>query len=426
MKKMKKIALVALGTRGDTQPHVCLGRALADRGHEVELIIPRNGEQMVKAAGLRFRALPCDVQAMLRTEQAERMLASGRITTFFRWYFKEQEAFMAELQQVVLEATESVDLIVCGIFLEVLCRAIGKARGIPAVPIHLFPHAPSRTYTSALLPQRSLGPLTRTRFAHELPSRMSWRLGREDLAAVHRKLDLAPPTWRFWTDGYSGRVPSLEGYSQALFAAPADWPPGLRPLGFLQPWPELRAQFGDVGIPAELGSWLEAGPPPVFFGFGSMPVLDPGAMLDTIRATLNNLGARGIVAAGWSELNEAGDESLFIVDEVDHQSLLPRCAAAVHHGGAGTTAASLTAGTPTLICSVLADQPFWGARCRSLGIGDTLPFTKLDTRRLTEDLRTVLDPQVSVRAKEVGARLAEEDGVGAAVAYLERDNSPVS
>jgi sterol 3beta-glucosyltransferase len=114
-----------------------------------------------------------------------------------------------------------------------------------------------------------------------------------------------------------------------------------------------------------------------------------------------------------------GDDKLFFVDEVDHQSLLPRCAAAIHHGGAGTTATSIGTGTPTLVASVFWDQPFWGARCRELGVGDTFPFAKLDKRRLTDGLRTVLDPSVSARAAQVGRQLAEEDGVANAVAAIE-------
>jgi sterol 3beta-glucosyltransferase len=149
-----------------------------------------------------------------------------------------------------------------------------------------------------------------------------------------------------------------------------------------------------------------------------MPVLDGAALLRTVRATLADLGVRGILAAGWSELDAVRDDTLFVVGEVDHQSLLPRCAAAVHHGGAGTTHTSLAAGTPTLICSVAFDQPFWGSRCRRLGVGATFPFARLNARRLTDGLRAVLDTRVAVRAKEVAQRMADEDGIGGAVTYL--------
>jgi sterol 3beta-glucosyltransferase len=162
----------------------------------------------------------------------------------------------------------------------------------------------------------------------------------------------------------------------------------------------------------------------VFLGFGSTPVLDGAGHLRMIRATLSDLGVRGILAVGWSELDHAGDDTLFVIDEVDHQALLPRCAAAVHHGGAGTTHTSLAAGTPTLICSVFADQPFWGAQCRRLGVGATFPFARLNAKRLSDGLRAVLDGRVAARAKEVARRMGEEDGIGAAVAHLEHGLRP--
>jgi hypothetical protein len=90
------------------------------------------------------------------------------------------------------------------------------------------------------------------------------------------------------------------------------------------------------------------------------------------------------------------------------------------NGAAGTAHTSLAAGPPTLICSVVADQPFWGAQCRRLGVGETFPFAKLDAKRLTGSLRVVLDDRVAARARDVSERMAEEDGISAAVAHLEQ------
>lgn len=349
-----KAVLAACASRGDVQPFVCLGRALVDHGHDVKLLVPRNGETMARAAGLSLRTLPFDYQAMLRAEPAQRMLAAGNLSAFMRWLHEEETKYAAELRQALIEGTESAGLIVCGIMLTGRCHAIAAARGIAALQLCLVPNITSGSYVNVYLPQRSLGaPLNR--LSHRLASRMYWRTQREELTTLHRELE----------------------------------------------------------------AWLDAGPPPVFLGFGSMPVLDEGAMLRSIREALARLGVRGILAAGWSELDAAGDETLYVVDEVDHQSLFPRCVAAVHHGGSGTTAAGAAAGVPTLVCSTHADQPFWGARCRKLGIGETLPFTKLDTRRLVEGLRNVLRPEVAARTKEIARRMAEEDGVANAVARIE-------
>ena len=408
---------MAGGTRGDVQPFVCLGSALLERGHEVELVAPRDGETMARAAGLPFRALPADAQELFSSESARRMLVKGRANSFFRWVRNEEKAYADEMRQVLVAASESADLIVCGILLDARCRAIAQARGISMVSLHLAPLIPSRSYPSALLPQRRLGPLTRA--SHLLSLQMLYRAQRDDLKALHRELEIQPPTWSAWRHGFSGREPCLLAYSQALFPRPGDWPSAPHAVGALRPSPELRARLGAAGVAPDLDEWLQAGPPPVFFGFGSMPILGTSTVLPTIRAALAELGMRGVLAIGWSEVDARSDETLFVLDEVDHQSLLPRCAAAVHHGGAGTTAASAAAGIPTLVCSVVADQAFWGARCRTLGIGDTFPLKKLDARRLVAGLRRVLRRDIVARARQVARRMTEEDGAAGAVTSIE-------
>lgn len=413
-----RVALVTFGSRGDVQPFVCLGRTLADAGHAVEVTASLDGERMVRAAGLPFRPFALDAQELLGTEEARRMLADGRMRAFFRWLEDAEKPSWETNRRVLIDLSGDVDVIVCGVLMTARCGAVAEARGIPVVPVHLCPTAPSRSYVPAMLPQRSLGPANR--IVHNLPMWIFYRSQRDDLAQLHDELGLPPPRWRQWRRGFGSEAPSLLAYSQTLFPAPSDWSADLHPAGFLKPWPALRDRLGEVGIPRELDEWMRAGPAPVFFGFGSMPVLDEAATLDMIRAVSTELGVRAIVTAGWSRLERLQEDDLFALDTVDHQSLLPRCAAAVHHGGAGTTVASVLAGIPTLVCSVMADQPFWGARCRALGIGDTVPFSKLDGGRLARGLRRVLEPDVRARAAAVGRQVASEDGVAAASAYIER------
>jgi sterol 3beta-glucosyltransferase len=416
-----RVALVTWGSRGDVQPFVCLARALADRGHEVRLIAPRNGEEMARAADVSFGALPLDVQSLILTEPAQRMLAAGRITAATKWLQNHEKEYAAELRRTLIAETESADLIVSHWFLQDHCAAIATARRVAHVPLHLSPCIPSRGFPSAFIAQRGrwrqLGPFNHV--SHQLVLEMFWRARRDEVSILRQELGV-PPASRLMTRTIArGEAPCLLGYSQTLFPTPRDWPTSVHPAGFFEPWPELRARLGEHGVPSELDDWLGAGSPPVFLGFGSMPVLDTKSLLRTVRATLRNLGVRGILAAGWSDLDTVRDDTLFVVGEVDHQSLLPRCAAAVHHGGAGTTHTSLAAGTPTLICSVFADQPFWGSQCRCLGVGATFPFARLNAKRLTDGLRAVLESRVAARAREVARRMGDEDGIGSAVAYLE-------
>lgn len=413
-----KVALVGYGTRGDVQPLVCLGAALAQRGHEVQLLVPRNGAPMGRAAGLTTVELPLDVQEMFAAPAAQRMLAAGRLSAFFRWLHREEKAYLGDLRAALIEGTSGADAIVCHPLVEDRCAAIGEARGVPVISMHLFPFLPSRTFPSPFISQRDLGPLNQA--GHRLILSMLWRFSRQEVVAMRQELDLPPARSSYAVAVSRGEGRALLAYSPSLLPTPPDWPPGVRPIGALTPWPQLRAQLGEAGLPTELEDWLEAGPAPVFLGFGSMPVLDAENLLDTARRTLRKLGVRGVVGAGWSELPGARDELIFSLDHVDHQSLLPHCAAAVHHGGAGTLHAGLAAGTPTLVCSVFADQPFWGHRCRALGVGETFPFKKLDGGRLSAGLRSVLEPGVANAARDLAARMAREDPTAAAVATVER------
>ncbi|MET0306542.1 MAG: glycosyltransferase [Solirubrobacterales bacterium] len=412
-----KVALVGYGTRGDVQPFVCLGAALAERGHEVRVLSPRNGSAMVRGAGLDLAELPLDVQELFAKPEAQRMLAAGRIGAFFRWLGREEKAYLHDLRAVLIEGTREAEVIVCHPLVEDRCAAIGEARGVRVIAAHFFPVLPSRAFPSPFISRRNLGPLNRT--THRAMLRMLWRLSREEVAEMRDELGL-PPARRSYTTAISqGEGDALLAYSPAVFPVPSDWPPQVRSVGALTPWPELRARIGEAGVPVELESWLEQGPPPVFLGFGSMPVLDPEGLLETARSALRALGMRGVVGAGWSELPGARDELLFTLGQVDHQALLPRCAAAVHHGGSGTAHAVFAASTPGLVCSVFADQPFWGHRARVLGVGETFPFAKLDERRLTAGLDAVLDPRVAGAAKALAAQIAQEDPIGAAVSAVE-------
>ena len=168
----------------------------------------------------------------------------------------------------------------------------------------------------------------------------------------------------------------------------------------------------------DLDAWLAAGSPPVYWGFGSMPVADPRATLELVRAVSRQLGVRSLVCAGWSEFAADADPQVRVFGAVDHRTVFPRCAAAVHHGGAGTTAAALRAGTPSLVAWFGADQQLWGRRLADLGVGEVVRFRELDTAGSGAALTRLTTPAVRARAAEVRTQLIDPAAARCALADL--------
>ena len=164
--------------------------------------------------------------------------------------------------------------------------------------------------------------------------------------------------------------------------------------------------------------FLGAGPPPVFFGFGSMtPAREH--LDDVVAVAVERAGVRAVVQSGWAELGPAGDDIL-LVGDLPHDWLFPRTAAVVHHAGAGTTGAGLRAGVPAVAVPGLVDQPFWADRLYRLGVAPhPLPLHELTADTLTDALRSCLDRSTyRSRAAEVAHRIRADDGPAAVLSLI--------
>ena len=210
----------------------------------------------------------------------------------------------------------------------------------------------------------------------------------------------------------------LHCISQHVLPRPQDWPDHAQLSGY---W--FLDQTDTWQAPAELQAFLDAGDAPVYVGFGSMAGRNPQRLAKIVIEALQQAQVRGIIASGWGGL-EAGDlpESIYQITQAPHDWLFPRMAAVVHHGGAGTTAAGLRAGRPTIICPFIADQPFWGDRVQSLGVGSQpIPHKKLTAEKLAAAIREVTTSQsIRQNAAALGEKLRLEDGVATAIAMIEQ------
>jgi UDP:flavonoid glycosyltransferase YjiC (YdhE family) len=309
----------------------------------------------------------------------------------------------------ILRACDGADVIVAGLLTEDKVACIGEARDIPVVSLHMAPFRPTRGYPNCFVTNRRL-PSPLNLATGLLFQRVWWRGMHQDINHFRADLGLAPTKRPTPSRMAAAGNVELQAFSPILAPAIHDYGERRPLIGFLHPEPETRALLGEAALHDGLDAWLAAGDPPAFFGFGSMPVTDPAAALRMISQVTDNLGLRALVGAGWSALgsDSTGGDRVRVVGEVNHNLVFPRCRLAVHHGGSGTTVASVSAGLPTLVCSVFADQPFWGGRLEDLGAGTHFPFSKMSPLRLEDSLRRILEPSVTTRAGELAAALRRE------------------
>ncbi|TMR41581.1 glycosyltransferase family 1 protein [Actinomadura geliboluensis] len=395
--------IFAAGSRGDIQPCVALGRALRARGDEVRLVASARYAPMAVAAGLELAPLTADPTEILESDAGQELLAGGRNPVKFLGGFRRILGPMAErLLAECSDACKGADLIL-GPTLGFLPRHIGEHLGVPWALIHFQPSEPTGAFPHPFVPQaRMLGPWGR-RASFRAVDEIAWQLSRPFINPW-RDASLGLP--RLPLRGRRPDGPVLACFSPVVVPRPADWGAGVHLTGY---WfldePEWEP-------PAELSEFLAAGPAPVYVGFGSMVPKD-SAMTDlTVRTALKLAGVRGIVQGDPA----TSDEHVLAVRDVPHAWLFPRMAAVVHHGGAGTTAAGLRAGVPTVVCPFFGDQPYWGERVAALGAGPRpLPFRAMTVPRLAAEVRrAVQDPDVADRADDLGRRIRAEDGVGRA------------
>jgi UDP:flavonoid glycosyltransferase YjiC (YdhE family) len=416
-----RIALLTYGTRGDVQPLVAVADRLRRAGHEAVLAAPVNLVPMVAAAGFDAVPIPIDTQAFFLTDKGKRILASGNTTRFVREVGRVERENRDAFDESLIAAASGADLLVASVLTMTRAACIVEASGQPLLLASTVPLEPTGAFPSPYLVGGDV-PRWLRRPTHQVFERVFWTTARGNVRAMRRRLGLREQCPNLLARVRHEGVRNLHLLSPVLLPRPADWPGHLQVVGSVKPSASLRSAWGEDTLAPELDAWMGDGPAPVYLGFGSMPVLDPPATLALIGEVTARLGVRGLVGAGWSDIPEgaAHDGRVYVAPAFDHDAVLPRCSAALHHGGAGTAHTVLRAGLPNVVASVFADQPLWGHRMEALGIGATMPYPKVTADRLVAALGPLLRPEVKERAEALAADMADEDGAGALVAAAER------
>ncbi|MGW3326904.1 glycosyltransferase [Streptomyces virginiae] len=402
-----RILMATAGSRGDVAPYTGLGAALRRAGHEVALAATEGFAPSAESAGLDFRALPADHRSHGDVQHERDLLRAA-------------SAFMTDIGGGIADVvTEGTDLLLLSATTAPLGWHLTQASGIPSLGVYLQPTAPTGDFAPTVTGARSLG-RAGNRALGRFALRMADRVYEPAVKQLRARLLLSPLTAaRMRRQQEETGGPVLHGFSTALVPRPSDWAPHLTVTGPW--WPHLDPS---AQLPSVVQDFLTAGPRPVLVGFGSMAAGEGERLSEIAVRALRQAGLRGILQSGSAGLAADAGDDILTVGDVPHALLFPRLAAVVHHAGAGTTAAALRAGIPSVTVPVAADQPFWATRLAAIGAAPKpIPFRSLTAERLADALTTAARESSYARAAAAAARhMATEDGtqsVVRAVRHLE-------
>jgi sterol 3beta-glucosyltransferase len=410
-----RVAVLAIGSRGDVEPFLALSTGLRRRGHTVVVATHAEFAAMVTGAGVDFAELGGNPREALSSPQGQRMLNTRNpLLLASRMGVLVGPALDAALP-AARTACAGADVVLFATLAQ-FGLTVADQLGIPAVAAHLQPATPTAAMPAAGLPSVRPPPAALNKATWRLSEALTWRAFRPTLNRQRSRAGLAGlprRPWSRWPRDH--RPPVLYGFSPSVVPVPPDWPDDVHVTGywFRDPDPAWR-------LPPALAAFLATGPAPVYLGFGSMPDADPAGLVAALVGGARGAGHRMVLHSGWSRLRATGllDDDILVVDDVPHSLLFPRMAAVVHHGGAGTTAAALRAGVPAVVIPLFADQFFWGRRVAALRAGSPpIARERLTDARLGAALAVAFGRREG--ARQIAQELAAEDGVAVAVALLE-------
>lgn len=410
------ITILAVGSQGDVQPYLALAVGLKNEGYNVRFAANSNFAALAARYQIEFFPIQLDSFEFTQSSQTQSWLDAESIPHLILSTNRVIRPMLEHIMEDVFAACHGSEAIIYHSYALPFIYYIGKQLNIPCIPASLHP-MPTRSYPAILSNMMRSPSKTLNLVTHLLVHQISWQVF---LPVVRKhwngnaRLPLIGP----YRELLKGPQPVLCGYSPSVLPVSEDLPKHVSITGywFLDPHPNWKPD------PA-LTEFLKSTPKPIYIGFGSMG--NPAKNQDTaniILETIERTGVRAILSTGWSGLgaDRRLPENVFLIKDTPHRWLFPQMAAIVHHGGAGTTGAALSAGVPSLIVPHFGDQYYWGRRVAELGVGPKpIVRKKLTAERLSTALSTILhDSGMRERASNLGAKITAEDGVNQAVQII--------
>jgi UDP:flavonoid glycosyltransferase YjiC (YdhE family) len=383
---------------------------LQRRGHKVSMAVPPNLVGFAGSAGLlSVDSYGPDSQRQLEAEIFRdwfRLRNPIKVLRQAREYLTDG---WAEMSETISGLAVGADLILSGTTYQEVAANVAEAQGVPLAALHYFPCRANNHILPVRLPPSLIRPLW------SVAESAHWRLLKPAYDEQRRALGLPESKIRAIRRLVEYGTLEIQAYDKVFF-------PGLEgQWGWKRPLVGAMTLELATHSDGSVNSWIGAGRPPIYFGFGSTPVDKPAETVSLIINTCRELGERALICSGGVPLESMGPtKEVMIVPLVNFAEFLPRCRAIVHHGGAGTTAASVRSGVPTLVLWMVADQPVWATQIKRLGVGTSRRFSAMTRETLHHDLRTVLGAECAARAREVGNQITPPgQSLAVTVALLE-------
>jgi vancomycin aglycone glucosyltransferase len=412
-----RVLLMSYGSRGDVEPMVGLALQLRSLGAEVQMCAPPDFAELLDGVGVPLVPIGRPVRPTVTGA------VTGTAPLPVEGMSQRAAALVAATYEAVAAAAEGCDAVVATGLIPAGAgaRSVAEKLGIHYVWVAFFPsYLPSPHHPPHAWPGRPLPP-------EVTDNRVLWNLDTDNVNALfggaintHRASIGLPPVDNVRDHVLTDRPWLAADPSLGPWLEPAD-------LDVVQTGAWIRPD--ERPLPADVEAFLDAGTPPVYVGFGSMPMRDSDGVARAVIEAVRAQGRRVLVARGWADLALIDDEDdCFAVGEVNQQALFRRVAAVVHHGGAGTTTTAARAGAPQVVVPQMADQPYWAGRVAALGIGAAHEGPTPTTESLSAALTTALAPETRARASAVAGTI-RTDGTAVAAALLldavDRERPPV-
>ncbi len=415
------ITILTIGSRGDVQPYLAFAVGLKNAGYTVRLATHTKFEQEIRKYGLEFAIINGNPQDAFASDAGQKFMQTKNPLLYPSRFAAVVEPLLKNAIADSWDACQGTDVVITGSIV-FWGFDIAQKLGVPFYYATMQPFTPTKEIPIQGTPPEleKLGGWY-NKLTYQVLNQIFWWLFRNPVNQF-RQNTLKMPALGVWTSPLNNMIEAkinfLTAISSLVIPKPADWSEFEHITGY---W--FLDAPKDFIPPQDLVDFIKAGTPPVYIGFGSMTGKQAEAVAEIALAALMKTQQRGIFLTGWSGVDNIDvPENIFQIDSIPHDWLFPQMACIVHHGGAGTTAATFRAGVPGIIIPFLGDQSFWGYRSMKLGVSPaTIPYEKLNIDTLAAAIiRAVEDKNISQNAVSLGEKIRDENGVKTAVEIIEK------